>query len=348
MKRLMKILPVITNLKRHLCGWRAMLAVSALLCVSGQAAARCQNLGSTQYFEFGTTIRVVANAAEVGETLGPWIYSSPKLMMNCGNIGSYTHWNYYKGSSEEGSTYQEDGKTYGVFATPIDGIGVIISVQPRSDRPAAYAVRRGAEIQVDIGEHVWVNQIIGMRLIKTGPTTAGRYDLSGHKLIDMRHEQRYSDPFSQEHFIFNSTFELVDIPLCHVASKTVNMPAAGLAVFATPGGYGPTRNFTVDLNCEVNAGRVKYYVEPVGETTSVDRARGIVDVQGGAKGVGLQLLDGTGNPIALGVSKYFGTSSADGPRSETFGARYIRTAANAGDVQVGQANATVRYRIDYP
>lgn len=348
MKRLMKILPVIANVKRHLCGWRAMLALSAFLCASGQAAARCSNYGETQNFEFGTTVRVVANSADIGETLGPWFYSLPKLMMGCGNYGSYNQWNYYKGSSVEVSTYQEGGVTYGVFATPIDGIGMILSVQPRSDRPAVYPVRGGTEVQVDIGEHIEVHQIIGIRLIKTGPTTAGRYDLSGHKLIDMRHEQRYSDPFSQEHFIFNSTFELVDIQLCHVASKTVNMPAAGLAVFATPGGHGPTRDFTVDLNCEVNAGRVKYYVEPVGETTSVDPTRGIVDVQGGAKGVGLQLLDGTGNPIALGVSKYFGTSSADGPRSETFGARYIRTAANAGDVQVGQANATVRYRIDYP
>lgn len=332
--------------------WLLALLGSAVFAFSGTASALCASYPDTQ-FSFGGVIRIVANAADVGEALTPWLDSNEVLTTYCGGMGAWTHVNKFSAAGSEVGRYVEGGTTYSVFSTGIDGIGIIISVRPSiSWTDEILPIQAGVQVQAGIGYGssdavLDIYQVTRIRFIKTGATTPQTVELPGLALLHMVHHQN-SDRWSHNQRMAATTIEVQHRPLCHVVPKTV--PLGRVAVTALPDQWsvGRTRSFTVDLNCETDAGRVNYYVEPAGSTNAVDSNRGVVDVQGEAKGVGVQLLQAGGSNIVLGRSYPFGSSDANGARSETFGARFIRTAASATDIGPGDASATVRFRIAYP
>ncbi|MBN4958900.1 fimbrial protein [Stenotrophomonas maltophilia] len=336
------------RLNRRFLGFLA----AAALAFPGVASAACPPYGDRQ-FSFAGTIKIVANAADVGEALTPWLDSNEVVTTYCANMGSWSHINKFRATRPEVGSYIEGGSTYSVFPTGIDGIGMIIRIRPSILwNDDAYPIRAGVEVSANIGygtvdDVLDIIQITRIRFIKTGPTTPQSADLSGLVLLNMVHHQN-SDRWSHNQSMAPTIIEVQHRPLCHVTPKTVPLGLAALTSLPSQWSFGPTRSFTVDLSCETGAGRVNYYIEPTGATSAVDVDRGVVDVQGAAKGVGVQLLQADGSQIKLGRSYPFGSSAADGARSETFGARFIRTAASAGDTEPGDASATVRFRIDYP
>ncbi|AYA90889.1 MULTISPECIES: fimbrial protein [Stenotrophomonas] len=331
----------------------AALAFPCMLVLSGAANAACNDYSGDYSFSIGSRITLVANAVDVGEALSPWLSSNQVTTTVCGYGGSLSQVNAFNASSPEVGTFVEGGSTYSVFATGVTGIGVAISVRPSIlYETTSWPIRAGVELRRIVASPPWgegldVIQDIRVRFIKTGNAPVQTVALEKLKLLDMEHHQR-TYRWSQSQYLGDVTIEVQHRPLCHVMPKTVPLGFVALAAFPNRWSFGPTRRFTVDLNCEVGAGRVNYYVEATGATAEVDSGRGVVDVQGTAKGVGVQLLQPGGDNIILGRSYPFGSSGADGARSETFGARFIRTAADAADIEPGDASATVRFRIDYP
>ncbi|WP_171957037.1 fimbrial protein [Stenotrophomonas maltophilia] len=331
----------------------AMLAAPLMLVISGAASAACSDYSGDYSFSIGSSVKLVANAADVGEALSPWLSSNEVTTTLCGYGGTYTQSNVFNASAPEVGIFVEGGKTYSVFATGIVGIGIALSVRPSIlYDTTSWPIRAGVPLDKVVASPPWgggleVIQDMRVRFIKTGDAPEQTETLANLKLLDMEHHQN-GYRWSQRQYLGNMTVEVLHRPLCHVTPKTVPLGLVALTGLPSQWSFGPTRFFTVDLNCETGAGRVNYYIEPTGATSAVDVDRGVVDVQGAAKGVGVQLLQADGSQIKLGRSYPFGSSAADGARSETFGARFIRTAASAGDTEPGDASATVRFRIDYP
>jgi type 1 fimbria pilin len=319
--------------------------------ISHSAYAVCEAVEWEIQFPIPDT-RLVANSADVGEFITPWIYSPQEEFIKCGSSNSYGHYVSYEGTLNEVSTLTTGGATYGVFATTAPGIGFILAAEMEGAPGSRASVPIRGKIEsgrFDVGDHVWVKGAIALRFVKTGETKDGTYDIALPNAIWVRHYQvsMIVPKFTLDHMLAPMTLDVVHVPLCHVQSGNVNTGIWSLDRFEKQGSVSAWRPYRVDMNCEAGAGKVNYYLEQ-SSSAVLDAKNGILEVDGGAKGIGLQLLDGAGNPVSIGRSYPFGSSSADGLRSETFGTRYIRTAASAGDLEAGPANANIRYRIDYP
>ncbi|HFK2945187.1 TPA: fimbrial protein [Stenotrophomonas maltophilia] len=319
------------------------------MCFAGTAHAVCTNYGSAFSFTI-PDVRLVGNSADVDETISPWFYSNRANTMICGTMGSYAQSNSYTGLPAEVGTHTIGSSTYGVFATSIPGVAFILAADVQTGGVSHFVpVRGGSESGLQyLTDNESVGGAIAIRFIKVGDTQEGSYSVAGFPAFTLKHYQPASNKrFEQQHLLEPFNIEVVHVPLCHVQSKTVYMGLANLDQFKTQGAAAPSRPYSVEINCEAGAGRVNYYLEP-SSVEVYDRTRGILAVEGGAKGIGLQLLDEHDVPVAIGPAYPFGSSTADGVRSETFRARYIRTASGPADLETGPANARIRYRIDYP
>lgn len=92
---------------------------------------------------------------------------------------------------------------------------------------------------------------------------------------------------------------------------------------------------------------VQYYISPT--TSIVNSANSVVALVGGtdaATGVGLQLLDGSGNPFPLNTAETMTSYNGGTGGSYTIPmrARYYQTAAT---VTAGQANASMTLFMTY-
>lgn len=331
----------------HHAMFHFLAVIIGILAVPGAAQAVCQ--AKYSYSFTIDTVRVVGNAAERGDALTPWIASTRGDIMECGSMGGFSHLNAYNGTLPEISRHTENGKSYSIFDVGIPGVGMIIAVEMSSRRADRIPVLAGADAGIfyNAGEHVTLDQVIWIRFIKLADTVEGRYGFPSRQVIEMVHTQR-NIRWTQSHPLEVSVIDVVHIPLCHVQDTTVEMGVATLADFPRNGSASAIRRYPLDMICESGAGRVDYYLEPTAFSPVIDAAKGIIGVQGGAKGIGLQLLDAMGGPLEIGKAYPFGTSDADGLRSALFGARYIRTAASNADLLVGKADAQIRVRVSYP
>lgn len=326
------------------------LAVSVLaMSFAGTAYAACSSYGSAFSFTI-SDVRLVGNAADIGDAISPWYYSSRTNTMGCGTMNSFPQTNTYTGLPPEIGTHTIGSTTYGLFQTSVPGVAFILAADAVTGEVNHFVPVRGAiessnQLLVD---DTMISGAIAIRFIKIGDTKDGSHVVSGFPALTLKHYQPASTRrFEQQHSLEPFNMEVVHVPLCHVQSKTVPMGLANLDQFKVQGAAAPSLPYSVEINCEAGAGRVNYYLEP-SSVGVYDRTRGILEVEGGAKGIGLQLLDEHDVPVAIGPAHPFGSSTSDGVRSETFRARYIRTASRTADLETGPANAKIRYRIDYP
>lgn len=327
-----------------------LLAVSMLaISFTGTAYAACSNYGPAFSFTI-SDLRLVGNAADIGEAISPWYYSNRTETMACGTMGSYIQSNTYTGLPPEIGTHTIGSATYGLFQSSVPGVAFILAADVATGAVNHFVPVRGAieSSKKMLEDDTLIYGAIAVRFIKVGDTQDGSYSVAGFPAFTLKHYQPASTKkFEQQHTLEPFNIEVVHVPLCHVQSKTVYMGLANLDQFKTQGAAAPSRPYSVEIDCEAGAGRVNYYLEP-SSVEVYDRTRGILEVEGGAKGIGLQLLDEHDVPVAIGPAHPFGSSTADGVRSETFRARYIRTAGRTDDLETGPANARIRYRIDYP
>ncbi|KGM22931.1 fimbrial protein [Stenotrophomonas maltophilia] len=318
---------------------------------SSSALARC-DLWATSYAS--PAVAVVANAAERGEALGAWHQLDDGYAGGCASSSSGEHF-IYETKLIEASSYTEGGRTYSVYATGVPGVGVIFGVEPttHSTYRAYHEIRTGVPkrqsgMSGTDGENDYLDQTLFFRFVKTGDTVPGTYATTAMSAFDYSLiNSRTGATLKTVDAKFQSLSVIVDHrPLCHVQSKTVHMGVAYIAELSGVDATGREVDFAVEMNCEVDAGRVDYYLEEI--SPALDRRRGIISTEGEAVGFGLQLLDAATRPIEIGKAYPFGSSEEAGVRSLGFKARYIRMEKDDGLLQAGRADAQIRYRVDYP
>lgn len=326
-------------------------AIVAGLTASASAFALC-DVYDTSYSL--PSVRLVANAADRGEAMGAWHQLSAGVAGGCTSSSSGEYF-LYEGKTIESAVYREGGKSYSVYDAGIPGIGVVFGVEPTSQEAfwKYHEIRTGEAKQQsgmngDGGRESWLDQKLFVRFIKVGDTTPGDYTSSAmepfyYSLIKTDTGRVVKTSKST---LGPASVTVEHRPLCHVQSKKVYMGVADIPSFEKVNMTGREVDFTVEMSCEVSAGRVNYYLEEV--TPSVDRRKGIIGTEGDAVGFGLQLLNSASKPVEIGRSYPFGSSEDPGTRSLGFKARYIRVESDAKLLQAGRADAQVRYRVDYP
>ncbi|HET8747750.1 MAG TPA: fimbrial protein [Ramlibacter sp.] len=131
---------------------------------------------------------------------------------------------------------------------------------------------------------------------------------------------------------------------CTTSDVTVNLGSRNASEFGGPGSTTAATDFTIELrNCPSGAGRIAYQIDPA---TAVVPGTGntvvALDAASTAAGVGVQLLDATGAPLAMASKRTVANSG--GNYSIPLKARYYKTGPTVGG---GAANSAMTFTISY-
>jgi type 1 fimbria pilin len=148
-------------------------------------------------------------------------------------------------------------------------------------------------------------------------------------------------------------FNLANALVLNAAScQTPSVPVAmgddyQLNEFSEAGATPRTVHFNIGLNqCQAGIKKVTYSLKA--NTPVIDAAKGIVALNDSstAKGIGLQLMNDTGQPIALGTTYPFDAFTTTGTNFKIpLSASYYRLATD--ELKAGSANTEVTFIVNY-
>jgi len=256
-------------------------------------------------------------------------------------------------TSSSGWTKAVDGITYTVYATGVEGLGVILAGRSYLNGcgwaafQALTHIWRGGACNM-AGAVTNGGQLRAM-FVKTGPVATG---------IVPPITIAAAAPTSNEAgggIATNSGLEiqfvtmamLVTSRACTTPDVSVFLGTPKSSVFTGKGSSSQLVGFDISLNgCPAGMSAIHYQIDAA--TPVVDAANAVIglDANSSATGVGVQLLDGDGNPAILGRRQPFaGYNSATGGSFKIpLQARYRQT----GDkVTPGSANAAVTFTMNY-
>lgn len=141
---------------------------------------------------------------------------------------------------------------------------------------------------------------------------------------------------------------VVSAPSCQAPSVSVNMgDDYQLGDFSKPGATPQTIKFNIVLNqCQAGIQKVTYQLKA--NTPVIDSQKGVVALNAGstAKGIGLQLKNEAGEPIALDTTYRFSGFKPSGTEFKIpLSAAYIRLADSR--LEAGTANTEVTFTMNY-
>lgn len=147
--------------------------------------------------------------------------------------------------------------------------------------------------------------------------------------------------------IFNSSGIRFTAPACTIVTDptVVTLPVVITSSFNAPGAVAGQTPFNVQLNCPSTAAGANIAIT-LATNSPIAGATGVIantTGSGFAKNVGVQVLDGDGNPVYFGTAIPAGTVTA-GNFNVQLNARYYQTSAT---VTAGQVKATATYTITY-
>ncbi|WP_232441814.1 fimbrial protein [Burkholderia ubonensis] len=139
----------------------------------------------------------------------------------------------------------------------------------------------------------------------------------------------------------------IKTPACSVPSINVDMGSIKMNEFSGPSSTAGERSFDIILNsCPPGRNAIYYQFDT---TTQIVPGAGnsVVQLNGSssASGIGLQLLDASGNPVPFGTpSKFSGYSGQPGNYTMPFRARYYQIAST---IAPGTANTAITITMSY-
>ncbi len=330
-------------------------ALLALLgSTSSWAAATCSQSVATVTVSPPTSITVPRDAAN-GASLTGWFSSEAVTdwytCIATAATGTGTGFQMLRPSA--GQTTAVEGVTYEVFATGVDGIGVIVSAR-------TYANGCGWEPFAPVNAN-WTGwgcnsqgtvtnggQLRAM-FVKTGPIPAGYVPPTlfavAASVSNVFTTNLVPDPALQIRFV--TTGLNVTSLACATPDVDVYLGSHRSSIFTGINSASPAATFDISLNnCPAGLSAIHYQIDAV--TSVVDAANAVVnlDASSSAAGVGVQLLDGEGNPLPLGTKRPLtGYNGATGGSFKIpLRARYRQT---AGTITPGSANTAMTFTIDY-
>ncbi|ARL38890.1 hypothetical protein BOC49_21870 (plasmid) [Burkholderia pseudomallei] len=306
--------------------------IIASLIVPGGARAACEFVNNRNELVANITLKAeyhVAPGTAVGTVLDDvGIATDSIAYAKCSAPGQANRSVY--GGAKVGS-----GVTPYTYATNIPGIGLAFYEK------LGNTVRFWGEGNGEgwTGWWGWSGSTLGAKLIVTGPVGVGDVPAGS------TYGQMTLDGLSVARI--KTTGFKITTPACSVPSINVDMGTLTLSRFSGVGSTAGDTPFDLRLNaCPPGRTAIYYRFDP---TTQIVPGTGdsVATLNGtsGAAGIGLQLLDGTGNPLLFGkTTKMAGYAGAAGNYSVPFRARYYQTAAS---VSPGIANASITVTMSY-
>lgn len=331
----------------------SVLAGMALMAVSSGAWALTTCTGSAQNVTMSMPATIsVPRDAVVGTPLSAWItspattnwFTCSATVQEAIGVGFKTLF-----SSNSGVTLTDGGTTYTVFDTAVPGVGVAVGAK-------GYANGCGwMSSWQAIGASLWgyacnSTQLfpnggqIQVRLVKTGPITAGVLGATSIAQAQLYANGAYNTTWP---IVFMTTATQVTVQSCVTSDVTVPLGQHKVSELKGAGTYTSSTGFNISLNsCPAGMNSISYQIDALTAILNSSASVVALDSAASAVGVGVQLLDGSGNVFPLGTPKAFsGYSKATGGNyTIPFLARYYQTDSS---VTGGIANTAMTFTITY-
>jgi len=312
-----------------------LLLLLPLLALCGRAHASCSNIRGVSHFAGTIAFQppatiMLSNTQVVGTIL--WT-SSPIPPSNYPTLEC-------SGNTKSGIKNVNAGQPTGsddtLFPTNVPGLSYRLLHPDTSDLLQSYP---NQIIPDDGGNGTSFNVTTALELVVTGTITPGSQLSSGllGRWVANGGGKRLAN--------FSTSGVTFAAPACTVAvdPTVVTLPTVLAATFSGTGYTTGQTPFNVQLSCQAGANLAITLAtsSPQPSTTSV-----IAPTAGSgyAGNVGVQILNGSGNPITFGTAILEGTTTS-GTMSLPFYARYYQTATG---VTAGKAAATATYTLTYP
>jgi len=322
----------------------AALAALAILAGPGVAGAQTTCTGTPQTFVLDMPARIaVPRDVPVGTPLTPWISSEASTgWFQCTSTGPFT--GLASGvpiayPTSTGMLYVSDGGNWTVYKTNVDGVGIAVNARAYLGPCGGWFSWRNL---TSLGPQARCNKVglsqfggqVRVILVKTGPVSGGT--VNGGLLAQIG---AYPDAAGVM-MSFQASSTVVDVAACTTPNVIVDLGSHRTNEFGGVGSALAPVNFNINVNgCPAGMAKIQYRIDPV--TTVVDAGNAVVALGSGstARGVGIQLLDGNGNPFPFSASlSLTGYDPANGgDYAIGLQARFYQTSAPvfAGTVKAG-------------
>lgn len=329
-------------------GWRIrmvlmrlsfLLPALALLAMTGRARADCiyTNQAGAVTFAPPATI-TLPNTTDPGTIL--WT-SSPVQATNPPTLTCGGNTNNGLQNSIAGQAGSGDDT---LFPTNVPGLSYRI-LYPGTSNPLHAYPNQPMPADSNFGG------AFALQLVATGPIAPGSVLLGsilGQWNVDMCFNFILCWPLGPKPVETFSTSSVVFVPpACSIVTNptVVTLPTTYSSAFTGAGSTPGQTPFSVQLNCPSAAAGASLSITLV-TNNPVAGATGVIantTGSGYAQNVGVQVLDGNGNPVSFGNAISAGTVTA-GNFNVQLNARYYQTGA---PVAAGQVKATATYTITY-
>lgn len=334
----------------------ALVLLAGLGPATTWAAATCSQVLSVSTVDIPAPISTPRDAGP-GTPLSGWLTSgeSTNWYKCTSSAGTFTGTAMRLSLPAAGQTKVIDGITYEVYATGANGIGIIVgwrnfanacgwsSFESVSAQGARSRTCSGQGDVTNGGE--W-----RVMFVQTGLITAGA--VSPINVGVGRAVYKEADVIKP---VFFPGMELnlftmgvsVHSQACSTSDVSVFLDLPKVSDFSGIGSSSKVAPFEIALNnCPSGMNAIHYQIDAV--TPIVDNANAVVDLDGSssAAGIGVQLLDGDGNPAILGTNRPFAgyNGATGGNYTIPMRARYRQT----GDtITPGSANSAVTFTMSY-
>jgi major type 1 subunit fimbrin (pilin) len=349
--------------------WLFMLVVLMLGLGSREASATVSCSGSAQTVTVSMTPSVtVPRDAAVGTVLTTWATTAGVTnFYSCTATNSSPSGMAFQPLSltKAGMTVTGPNGVYTVWNTNVPGVGIAIATrtyangcewQPWQDLGTPTPPFPSPWVGYACNQNTSAGSVINggqaqMALVKTGPITAGIVAggvlFQGASTMSQTGVGGYtvstSNPVS-----YSLTTTTVAVASCTTPNVTVNMGSPMQSVFTGIGSTSkPVVAFSLAVNqCPIGLNSIQYEFIPINAV--LDSTNGVLALSSDstATGIGLQLKDGSGNPLQYNT-KYTLTSyssATGGSYTIPLTAAYYQTASS---VTAGSANAVLTFTMTY-
>jgi len=329
-----------------------MLVGFALMCMSSGARALTTCTGSAQTVTLSMPIGVtVPRDAPVGTLLTGWTttpatpnwYSCSATVQESIGVGIWP-----LVTELSGTTIVDGGATHSVFKTNLPGVGIAMGSRLYMNgcgwEPGWTPVAGGRANSCNSVTLLPNGGQIRAVLVKIGAITSGLVSAGpiaqGKLYANAAWDTKWPITIS-------TTATQITVLSCLTPDVLVNLGSHKSSEFKGPGSFTAMTAFNVALkSCPAGINRVSYRIDAV--TPIVNAANSVVALNSGstATGVGVQLLDGSGNVFPLGTPRNLGgySTSAGGDYAIPFHARYYQTGPVVG---AGTANSAMTFTMSY-
>jgi major type 1 subunit fimbrin (pilin) len=247
-----------------------------------------------------------------------------------------------------GTTIVDGGATYPVFKTNLPGVGIAMGSKLYANgcgwESAWSPVAGGRSYGCNSPDLRPNGGQLRAVLVKIGAITSGQVSAGpiaqGKLYANAAWDTKWPITIA-------TTVTQVTVLSCATPDVLVNLGPHKSSEFKGPGTFTSMTGFNVALkSCPAGINRVNYQIDAA--TPVVNAANSVVALDSGstATGVGVQLLDGSGNVFPLATPKNLGGygTSAGGDYAIPFNARYYQTGPTVG---AGSANTAMTFTMSY-